>query len=81
MSRRPKPSEDPASDEIILHQGLSLVETDDPVLMVELMADARLRSRLVAQLSPCVALIQPGAAGAFVQDLRKSGHTPKVSDR
>lgn len=69
-----------APGEVVLHEGMTLVETDDPLLLVELLAEPRLRAAVELQLSPCAALVRPGAGASFLQELMKAGHTPKVSD-
>ena len=76
MPRKPPPS--PGG--IVLHQGLQLIETDDPLLLVELAADARLRLRISARLDPCVAVVPADGVTPLIRDLLKAGHLPKVNE-
>lgn len=64
-----------------MHESLAIVETDDPLLMVELLADSKIRAGVAAQLSPTAAMVTSGGADAFIQQLLKAGHTPKVHGR
>ncbi|MFN3648245.1 MAG: hypothetical protein ACK47B_01590 [Armatimonadota bacterium] len=80
-----KPADDPANarpapGEIVLHEGLTLLETDDPVLLVELQSDSRVAASIVALLSPCAAVVKAGDAPALAERLLKTGHLPKVSE-
>jgi hypothetical protein len=69
------PFAEPAQSEV--HQA-ALLEVGDPAQLVELAADAALRPFLLCRLAPNVALVDPGAADALAEALRKRGHTPKV---
>lgn len=80
MTQRQDPFRGLEAGETVLHEGLTLLETDDPLLMVELLADQRLRAGVVVQLSPCAVMVRPGAGASFLQDLLKAGHTPGVND-
>src|SRR5574341_1603642 len=46
----------------LLHTHLTLVETTEPELLEELLADRRIGPLLVARLSDCVAVVAPGHA-------------------
>ena len=76
MPRRPQPN--PGG--IVLHQGLHLIETDDPLLLVELAADSRLRLRISARLDPRVAVVPADGVTPLIRELLKAGHLPKVND-
>lgn len=69
-----------APGEVVVHRNVVLLETDDPTLLAEIQQDARVRSAIVAQLSPQVALVRREAAARFIEILRKAGHTPKVHE-
>jgi hypothetical protein len=70
-----------ASSGIILHRGLTLLQTDDRYLMTELRADPRLKTELGSSLSESAAVVAPEAADDLLRQLRKAGHTPKVSEQ
>lgn len=69
-----------ALDAPLLHTHLTLVETAEPELMEELLADRRIGPLLVARLSDCVAVVAPGAAREVQRWLLKAGHTPRIVD-
>jgi hypothetical protein len=65
----------------LLHTHLTLVETAEPELLEELLADRRVGPLLVARLSDCVAVVAPGNAKEVQRGLLKAGHTPRIIDR
>jgi hypothetical protein len=69
-----------ALDAPLLHTRLALVETAEPELMEELLADRRIGPLLVARLSDRVAVVAPGAAREVQRWLLKAGHTPRIVD-
>ena len=64
----------------VLHANLTVIEVADPFLLQTLRADRRVGSAILAQLSDCVAIIQPGQGEWVIKQLLKAGHTPKVID-
>lgn len=64
----------------VLHANLTIIEVSDPVLLQTLRVDRRVGSAIIAQLSDCVAIIQPGQGEWVIKQLLKAGHTPKVID-
>jgi hypothetical protein len=64
----------------LLHTNLTLVETAEPELLEELLADRRVGPLLVARLSDCVAVVAPGNAKEVQRGLLKAGHTPRIVD-
>jgi hypothetical protein len=62
----------------LLHTHLTLVETAEPDLLEELLADRRVGPLLVARLSDCVAVVAPGNAKEVQRWLLKAGHTPRI---
>ncbi|MGH9838327.1 MAG: hypothetical protein ACREEM_06050 [Blastocatellia bacterium] len=67
-------------DAPLLHTHLTLVETAEPELLEELLADRRIGPLLVARLSDCVAVVAPGHANEVQRWLLKAGHTPRIVD-
>jgi hypothetical protein len=65
-------------DASLLHTHLTLVETAEPELLEELLADRRIGPLLVARLSDCVAVVAPGNAKEVQRWLLKAGHTPRI---
>jgi hypothetical protein len=63
----------------LLHTNLTLVETAEPELLEELLADRRIGPLLVARLSDCVAIVAPGNAAEIQRRLLKAGHTPRIT--
>ncbi len=68
------------SSGLVLHTNLTIIEVADPFLLQTLRADRRVGSAILAQLSDCVAVIQPGQGDWVIKQLLKAGHTPKVID-
>ncbi len=64
----------------LLHTHLTLVETAEPELLEELLADRRIGPLLVARLSDCVAVVASGNAKEVQRWLLKAGHTPRIVD-
>jgi hypothetical protein len=62
----------------VLHTRLTLVETAEPELLEELLADRRIGPLLAARLSGCVAVVAPGNAQEVQRWLLKAGHTPRI---
>jgi hypothetical protein len=78
----PKPRADDATGPTgpVLHANLAVIEVADPILLQTLRADRRVGAAILAQLSDCVAVIQPGHCEWMIKQLVKAGHTPKVID-
>ena len=68
----------PAPKEVVLHEGLTLVEVSDEAELSALQADARLKAFISARLSPTEAVVLPQHHQSFLKALLKAGHTPKV---
>ncbi|MDQ3457903.1 MAG: hypothetical protein M3498_01145 [Deinococcota bacterium] len=68
----------PEAGEVVLHEGLTLVEVADAADLTAIQADARLRGFILTRLSPTEAVVLPQHSQAFVKALLKAGHTPKV---
>ena len=64
----------------VLHANLTVIELADPILLQSLRADRRVGAAILAQLSDCVAIIQPGQGEWVIKQILKAGHTPKVID-
>ncbi|MBO0859455.1 MAG: hypothetical protein J2P21_13420 [Chloracidobacterium sp.] len=62
----------------ILHTRLTLIETAEPELLEELLADRRIGPLLSARLSDCVAVVAPGNSQEIQRWLLKAGHTPRI---
>jgi hypothetical protein len=75
-----RPQRDQPDPPPILHANLPILETADPFLLAEIKADPRLGPLILAELSDRVAVIHPGSGDAFLRQLLKSGHTPRVQD-
>lgn len=78
----PQPRADDTIDPTrpVLHANLTVIEVSDPILLQTLRADRRISAAILAQLSECVAIIQPGQGEWMIKQLLKAGHTPKVID-
>jgi hypothetical protein len=70
---------DPVTDEVVLHQGLTLIEVADPADLSSLMVDSRIKPYIVAKLSETQLVVLPQHTKMLIEALRKAGHTPKVS--
>lgn len=76
-----RPKQQPADPSgPVLHTNLTIIEVADPFLLQTLRADRRVGAAILAQLSDCVAVIQPGQGESVIKQLLKAGHTPKVID-
>ena len=78
----PRPHADETTGPVgpVLHANLAVIEVSDPILLQTLRADRRVGAAILAQLSDCVAVIQPGQGEWVIKQLVKAGHTPKVID-
>ncbi len=61
-----------------LHRRVSLIQTEDAVLAEELLASKKLSQDLAGRLTDRVLLIRQGRVEAVVQELQRTGHTPRV---
>lgn len=68
----------PEAGEVVLHEGLTLVEVADPADLTSLQADPRLQGFILTRLSPTEAVVLPQHSQNFLKALLKAGHTPKV---
>jgi len=62
-----------------LYEGLTLVEFSDDYAFKEVLAGTSLKTHLVCQLSPRLAVIKPQAADALAKELVEKGYTPRVA--
>jgi hypothetical protein len=69
----------PVVGEVVLHEGLTLIEVADAADLTAMQADARLKDFILTRLSPTEAVVLPQHSQAFLKALLKAGHTPKVS--
>ncbi len=69
----------PVAGEVVLHEGLTLIEVADAADLTAIQADTRLKDFILTRLSPTEAVVLPQHSQAFVKALLKAGHTPKVS--
>jgi hypothetical protein len=60
------------------YDDLTLVEFADDYALQELLAQTDLRDHLLFTFSPRLIALQPDTADAFVRQLIKKGHTPKI---
>ncbi len=68
----------PVAGEVVLHEGLTLVEVADAADLTAIQADSRLKNFILTRLSPTEAVVLPQHSQAFLKALLKAGHTPKV---
>lgn len=68
----------PVVGEVVLHEGLTLIEVADAADLTSIQADSRLKDFILTRLSPTEALVLPQHSQAFLKALLKAGHTPKV---
>jgi hypothetical protein len=61
-----------------LYDDLTLIELGDDVLLRELAATTSLSSALVHTFSPRIIAVDPARVDAFIEELTRSGHTPRV---
>ncbi|MCZ6681452.1 MAG: hypothetical protein O7E52_29915 [Candidatus Poribacteria bacterium] len=64
-----------------LHENLPIIEVRDKVTLDMLFADAQASRFLIRRLSEKAAIVMPGQFDALYAQLRKLGHTPKVSEK
>jgi hypothetical protein len=60
-----------------MHRNVSLIVTEDAVLLEELLADRKLAQDIAGRLSERVLLVRPGRADAVARELQRMGHTPQ----
>jgi hypothetical protein len=64
--------------EVVLHEGLTLIEVAEAADLTAIQADSRLKDFILTRLSPTEAVVLPQHSQAFLKALLKAGHTPKV---
>ncbi len=69
----------PVASEVVLHEGLTLIEVAEAADLTAIQADARLKDFILTRLSPTEAVVLPQHSQTFLKALLKAGHTPKVS--
>lgn len=61
-----------------LHRQVALLRTSEPLVAEELLARRTLARLVAGRLSPTVLLVRPEDEDAFLEELRRMGHTPRV---
>jgi hypothetical protein len=74
MATRP-----PTRIPVKLHKNVSLIRTADPILAEELLARKSLARLVLGRLSPTVLLVDPEHEEAILDELRRMGHTPRIT--
>jgi hypothetical protein len=64
----------------VLHANLMIVEVADSFLLDELQVNPRFGPMFAAQLSDCVAVVKLDRGEQLIQQLLKTGHTPKIEE-
>jgi len=79
----PAPSRDevvaPDAGEVVLHHGLSVIETSTEADLLALLNDPRLAPLVLARVGACAALVLPSAAPRLLIELKRSGRSATVS--
>lgn len=63
---------------LVIHDNISVLTTDDPLLLTELKADRKIGPLLLVQLSDTSVVVAPGSEDALTRHLLKAGHLPKI---
>jgi hypothetical protein len=63
-----------------LYEDLTMIEFGDDYALAEMMAVTSLGKRLIAQLSPRLAIIPQQAVAPLMAELEKAGYTPKQTE-
>jgi hypothetical protein len=61
-----------------LHKNVTLIRTSEPISSEEILARKTLARFILGRLSDCVLLVRPDELDLAVEELRRSGHTPRV---
>lgn len=61
-----------------LHKQVALVRVSEPLVAEELLARKGLARMIVGRLSETVLLVRPEDEEALLDELKRSGHTPRV---
>jgi hypothetical protein len=61
-----------------LHRRVCLIQTEDPLLAEEVLANKKIAQDIVGRLADRVLLVRPGRVEAVLQELQRLGHTPQV---
>jgi len=69
----------PDAGEVVLHHGLSVIETSTEADLLALLSDPRLAPLVLARVGACAALVLPGAASRLLIELKRSGRSPTVT--
>lgn len=64
-----------------IHRRVCLVLTEDPPLAEEVLARRKIAQDIVGRLTDRSLLVRPGRIDAVVEELKRSGHTPRVVGR
>ncbi|MFQ5718395.1 MAG: hypothetical protein ACE5IK_02490 [Acidobacteriota bacterium] len=65
---------------VIVHENLTLLETEGPEQMEDLQLVPEVRAALVRQIDPCTAVVDARRLDTLLAALRKHGHLPRVLD-
>ncbi len=69
----------PAAGEVVLHHGLTVIETSTEADLVALLSDPRLAPLVLARIGERAALVLPQAAPKLLLELKRSGRSATVS--
>ncbi len=63
-----------------LHEGVALIEVDEPLMLTEIESDASLAVHLGERLSQHCVAVRPEGISDIVKRLQALGHMPRVTD-
>jgi len=63
-----------------IHDGVALIEVDDPMMLAEITSDASLAGHLGECLSDRCVVVHPNGVSEVVKRLQSLGHMPRVID-
>lgn len=72
------PTSRPARIPVKLHKQVTLVRTAEGVVTEELLARKGIARLVVGRLSDTVLLVRPEDEDVLLEELRRTGHTPRV---
>ena len=65
-------------EQLKLHDGIAIIEVNDPLILTEIESDAGLRPFLGDRLSDRCISVQPHAIQEITRRLQSLGHLPRV---
>jgi len=63
-----------------IYEGLTVIEFGDDYALREMKTVTQIEKAIVAEISPRLVIVRPEAAASLVEELEKSGYTPKQTD-